>query len=137
MYVYHQHAKHFVPTFIKTPHVSENMTIWPCGSFEETILGNTKEPRTVPNEIFLDTLNMRHRTILLQRPTKLLNPLHASLFDLLPSDILADIDIWISGLEHRDKFKHVISRFKSMCNPVLFAIPHKLWTPYHNFGAFC
>ena len=62
--------------------------------------------------------------------------MHTPLFYLLSSYILAYIDIWLSGLEHRDKFKHVISRFKYMSNPVLFAIRHNLGTPYHNFGAF-
>ena len=45
------------------------------------------------------------------------------------------IDIWSSGLKHCNKFKHVILRFIYMCNPVLFAIPHEVWIPYHNFWA--
>ena len=136
IYVYHQHAKHFVTTFIKNYHISGKMTIWPRNSTEHFGWVNTHKPRAEPREIFSAPLNMNHCTILLWRPTKLLKPWHVSLFDILPSDFLADSDIWLSGLEHRNKFKHVISRFKSMCNPVLFAIPHKLWIPYHNFGAF-
>ena len=64
---------------------------------------------------------MHRFTIILQHPTKQLNPSYASLFNLLPSGILADIDIWLPGLEHCDKFKHVILRLKYMCKPVLFA----------------
>ena len=59
--------------------------------------------------------------------------MHTSLFDILPLVILEDTDIWLSGLKHRDKFKHVILRFKSMSNPVLFAISYNLWTSHHNF----
>ena len=111
------------------------MTIWPHDSTKETGWRNTEEPRTSCSEIFSTTNNIPRITRLLQIPIKQLKPFHASLWDLLPSDILVDIDIWLSGLKHRDKFKHKISRFKPMCNPVLFEIPHKLWTLYHNFGA--
>ena len=72
---------------------------------------------------------MYSRTLILQNPLKLLNPTHASLFDLLPLFILAYVDIRLSGLEHCDKFKHIILRFKSMSNPVLFAVSHDYWTP--------
>ena len=135
-YVYHQHTIVFFPTLIKTPHIYENMTIFPRDSTKDTGWGNTEELRTAPREIFLAFLNMHRRTLLLHRPTKLFKSSHASLFDILPSDILADIGIWISVLKHRDKFKHVISCFKYMCNPLLSAIPHYIWTPYHNFSAF-
>ena len=47
-----------------------------------------------------------------------------------------DILIWVSGLKHRDKFKHVVSCINTMYSSVLFEIPHDLWTPYHNFGFF-
>ena len=47
-----------------------------------------------------------------------------------------DIEIWLSGLEHRNNFKPVVSRINTMCNPILFAIPHNLWTPYQNFRVF-
>ena len=136
-YVYHHHAKTIVTTFIKTPHISENVTIWPRNYTKDTWWENTEEPRTIPCEIFSAPLNMHHLTILLKSPTKLLDPLHESLFYLLPSYILEDVDIWISGLEHRDKFKHAFLRFKYMCNPVFFTIPHKLWTLYHSFCALC
>ena len=125
-YVYHQHTKHFVTTFIKYSHISENMTIWPRNSTKEKVWRNTKEPRTAYCEIFSAPLNMNRRTIILQRPKKQLNPTHASLFDLIALEIFADVDIWISGLGHCNKFKHFISCFKPMCNPVLFEIPHDL-----------
>ena len=35
-YVYYQNAKHFITTFIKTPHIYENKTIWPHDSTKET-----------------------------------------------------------------------------------------------------
>ena len=79
---------------------------------------------------------MHCRTLILQRPTKLFNTSYASLFDLLPSDILEDIYILQSGLKHCDRLKHVILRFKSMSNPVLFKTPHELFTLYHNFGYY-
>ena len=103
---------------------------------KETGWGHYDQPEPTPREIFLSPPNMHHRAIILQRPTKLLNPTHASLFNTLPSDILADIDIFLSILEHHDKFKHVILHFKSISNPILFAIIHDLWTPYLNFGSF-
>ena len=62
--------------------------------------------------------------------------MNTSLFDLLPPDILADIDICLSGLEHRNKFKHIILHFKYMSNPIIFAIRHEHWTPYYNFESF-
>ena len=51
--------------------------------------------------------------------------------------IIVDIDICLSGLKHRDKFKHIISRFKYTCGPVQFKISHDLRIPYYNFGASC
>ena len=104
-----------VTIFIKTPHIYENMTIWPRGFTEETVWGNTEESRTTPHEIFSNTLNMHRRILLIHRPTKILNPSHESLFDLLPSDIIGDIDIWLSSLKHRNESNHIISRYKSIC----------------------
>ena len=89
-----------------------------------------------PREFFTSPLNTHHRTINLQYHSKLLKPSQAQLFDLLPTDILIDIEIWVSSLEHSEKFKPIILCFKTICNPIIFAIPHDLWTPYHNLGAF-
>ena len=72
----------------------------------------------------------------MKRPIKLINPTYASLFDILSLGILADIDIWLSGLDQHNKFKHIISRFKYMSNPILFAISYDLCNTYHNFGDF-
>ena len=113
------------------------MTIWPRNYTKETGWVHTGEPATAPREKFLYSLNMHWHKIILQLPTKWLNPTDASLFDILPSDILADIDIWVSSLEHWNKFKPFISCFKYMSNPVIFSIPYKLCTMYLNFGAFC
>ena len=51
-YIYHQHAKHSLTTFIKTLHIYKNLIIYPCTSTEETEWENNKEPRTAPHEIF-------------------------------------------------------------------------------------
>ena len=77
-----------------------------------------------------------HMKITPQRHPKQLNLTEAYLFDLLPTVILTDIEIWVSGLEHCDRFKAIVSRINFMYNPILFAIPHELWTPYHNFGVY-
>ena len=112
------------------------MKILPRDSNKESGWGHTREPATSPCEIFSYPLNTHCHTLILQRPTKLLKPPHASLFYIIPLEILTDIDIWISILKHLNKFNHAISRFKSICNPVFFKIPHELWTPYHIFRAF-
>ena len=85
------------------------MTIWPSNSTKETGWGHTKEPASAPHEIFLSNPNMHSCTLMLQCPTKQPRPTHASLFEILTSGILAGIDIWLSGLEHHNKLKHVIS----------------------------
>ena len=112
------------------------MKIWPHDSTKETGWGSTKVPEPVPHEIFSSPPNMNCCTLIMQRPEKPLKTTQASLIDLLPTEIIADINIWLSGLKHRDIFKHIILRFKYMSNPVLFTISYNLWTLYHNFGAF-
>ena len=92
-YVYHQHTQIFVTTLIKNPHVFENMTIWPCGYTKETGWGHTGEPVAASHEILSSPPNMHHHTLILQYIKKQLNPNHASLFYLVPSDIPVDIDI--------------------------------------------
>ena len=47
-----------------------------------------------------------------------------------------DIDIWVSELEHSDKFKAVITNMNTMRNPNLFAIPTEIWAPYQNFRVY-
>ena len=111
------------------------MKFWPHNSTKETRWVHTREPADALREIFFCHLNMHYRTAIVQHPKKWLKYMHASLFSLLPSNILADIDIWLSDLEHCNKFKHVISSFKYMSNLVISKITHKLWTPYHNCGA--
>ena len=87
-----------------------------------------------PREFFASTLITHCWTGTLQHLSKKLNPLQASLFDLLTTTILTDIKIWVFGLENCDRFKPVVLRFKTMCNLILFATNHGLWNPYHNFG---
>ena len=135
-YVYHTYAQTFCHNIYKNSSQSQKMTIWPHSSTKETGWGHIGETETALCEILLYTLSMHRRTVIIKCTKKRLRYSHASLFNLLPLDILADIDIWLFGFEHWDKFKHVISRFKSMSNPILFAILHKLRTPYHNFRVF-
>ena len=67
---------------------------------------------------------------------KQLNPIETYLFDTFPRYILTYIDIWVSGLEHRERFKAVIRNINTLCNPSLFAIPQELLAPCHNFSAY-
>ena len=77
-----------------------------------------------------------HTTSKLHCHPKLLNPTETYLFYLLPKDILTDIDIWVSGLKHRDKFKSVIINMATMCNPIFLAILQEIWVLYHNFSVY-
>ena len=79
-------------------------------------------------------INTNHKTNTLHRHPKKLKPTEAYLFDLFPTLIFTDIEIWVSGLEHRDKFKTIVSRINFMYNPITFTIPREIWTPYHNLG---
>ena len=63
-YIYHQHTKRFVTTFIKNPHIYEYTIIWLLNSTKETGWGHTKELRSAPHEIFSSPLNMQHHTFL-------------------------------------------------------------------------
>ena len=110
------------------------MTSWQRNYTETTGWVHYKEP--APRVIKLLRPNMHPSKIITQRPIKLRKPIHASLFNLIHPDILADIDIWLSVLEYRDKFKHIILRSKYMSNPVLFSINAEYWNPHHNFEAF-
>ena len=97
------------------------------------LVDNNKYPR----ELFASPLNKHCCTSTLQLHSKRLNPSQVSLFGLLTIDIITDIEIWVSSLEHRDKFKPVAFRIKNMCNPIIFVIPHNLYTPYQKFRVFC
>ena len=77
-----------------------------------------------------------HKTSTLHRHMKQLKNVESYLFDLLPTFILTYIDIWVSGLKHRDKLKAVAKNMNYLSNPTLFAIPHELWATYHNFNAY-
>ena len=90
----------------------------------------------IPDEIYYGPLlrpSASRCTLITKRPTKILNPTNASLFGLIPLDILAAIYIWIAVIEYHNKFKHVLSRLESTSIPVLHKILTKYWTPYHNF----
>ena len=93
---------------------------------------------TTPHNLVKNTRwgNTDHKTSPLHQHTKQLKPTKAYLFYLLPKFILMDIDIWVSGLKHRDKLKAVAKNMNYLSNPTLFAIPHDLWATYHNFNAY-
>ena len=125
---------HYVIYFIKNPHISESTTILPHDSTAEIVWGHANNNK-YPREIFASPLNTNHRTSTLQSTSKRLKPLDASLFYLLPTYIIKNIEIWVPGLEHCNKFNHIFSRFKTMCNPILFTMPNNLWNAYHNSRA--
>ena len=81
-------------------------------------------------------INTNHKTNTLHRHPKKLKPTEEYLFDLLSTVTLTDIEIWVSSLEHPDKFKAVVSCINFMYNPVLFEIINELWTPYNNLGVY-
>ena len=87
-------------------------------------------------ELFPSPLNTHLRTSKLHHHKKKLNPTEAYLSDLLHTVILMDIEIWVFGLENRDKFKANVSCINFMYNPVLFSIPTEIWTPKQNFRFF-
>ena len=116
-YVYHQHG--ISPSII----YKKSINFW-----------NMTTPRNFAKNTRLGCA--KHKTITLHRHTKQLNTTESSLFDIFPKFILTDIEIWVSGLEHRDKFMAVVSRINSMYNPIIYAITHELWTPYQNFRVY-
>ena len=72
-------------------------------------------------------------TSTLHRHTKIHNPTESCPFYLLPQDVLTEIDLLASLLEHRDKLKAVITKIHPLLDSIIFAIPQYLWAPYHNF----
>ena len=91
---------------------------------------------TTPHNFTINTRwgHTYHKTSTLNLDPKLLTPTETSLFDLLPTDILMYIDIWVSGLKHCDKSKAVIKNMNNLCNPTLFVILLELWATYRNFS---
>ena len=63
-----------------------------------------------------------HTTSTLHLNPRQLNPTETYLYDLLLQDIITDIDIWVYGLENREKIKAVITNMNTMCNPTILAI---------------
>ena len=125
--IIHKNSSIFLKTWQFFPHGSTKKNRW----------GNWNQPEPVPRETFLSPPNMHSRTIILFGITKELNPTHASLLSLLPLEIFEDLYMWLSGLKHCDKFKHVILRFKYIINSALFTTSHDLWNLYHNIKTFC
>ena len=80
--------------------------------------------------------NFDQTTSKLNHHPKRLNPTETYLFVLFLQHMLTNIDIWVSGLEHRERFKAVIRNINTLCNPSLFAIPQELLAPCHNFSVY-
>ena len=93
---------YFVTSFTKTPHIYENMT--PRDFTKNTVWGREINKKD-PCEFFALPLKKNILTSTLQCHYKEPNTSQASLFYLLPTEILTDIEIWVSGLKHCDKFK--------------------------------
>ena len=133
-YDYRNHANTFCHILHKNLHISKNMTT-PRDFNKNTGWGRDNNNKYL-REFFASLLITHCLTSNLQRHSNQLKPSHSSLFYLLHTYILTDTEVWLSSLEHCDKFNPVVLRIKTKCNPVLFAIPHNLWTPYQNFGFF-
>ena len=67
------------------------------------------ENKKYRRELFVSPLNNVFCASTFQRHPKQLKPSQASLFDLLPTDILMDTEICISGLKYCDKCKAIVS----------------------------
>ena len=80
---------------------------------------------TTPRNFAINTRwgHENHKTSTLHSHPKQLKPTEEYLFYLLSQGVLMDIDILVSVLGHRDKFKAVITNMNTMCNLTLFAIP--------------
>ena len=59
-----------------------------------------------------------HKTSTPQSDPKLIKPTYESLFYILHTVILTYIEIQVSGLKHRDKFKAVVLRINFMYTPL-------------------
>ena len=122
--------RHFFTSFTK---LYKFLKIWQHHvNFLKTQDGGVPTTR----EFFPSPINTHFHTSTLKRHPKLLKPTEAYLFNLLPAVIFMDIEIWISSLKYHDKFKAVVLSINSMHYPFFFAVPHELWTPYHNSIAF-
>ena len=76
------------------------------------------------------------KTSTLHHHPKQLELTETYLFGIFPTCILTDIDIWVSGLKHLDKFKAVIKNTNNLYNPTLLAITTELRAPYHNSSVY-
>ena len=129
-YVYHQHTNTFFTSFTK---LYKFLKIW---QHRINLLKTQDGGVPTTREFFPSPINTHFHTSTLKRHPKLLKPTKASLFNILPTVFLVDIEIWVSSLNYCDKFKVVFLLINYMYNPVLFAVPRELWTPYHHFGVF-
>ena len=75
-------------------------------------------------------------TSTLHRHPKRHNPTEPCLLDLLPQDVLTEIEFLESGLEHRDKPNSVITKIHPLLNPILVANPQNILSSYHNLGVY-
>ena len=67
-------------------------------------------------------------------PTKRLNIVEVSLFDLLPMNIIIVVDYLIIRSKYKDKHTQIISQFTRQPFPVICTLAHKHRKPHHNYG---
>ena len=74
---------------------------------------------TIPLNFTINTgwVYINHKTSTLYQHRKKLNPTEPYLFDIFPTEILTDIDVWVSSLEHYDKLKAVIKNMNTLSTP--------------------
>ena len=86
---------------------------------------------TTPHNFAINTRwrHVYHKKSTIHCHPKQLKLTETYLFYILPQDILMNIDIWVFRIEHRDKFKSVITNMNTMCNPTLFANTTELCVP--------
>ena len=148
-YLHHilSHPKQFT-TFIKLLTIFDTMKSWQP---DYTKISSGQENCEQPDEVdhwdpvcpcvpvrLTMLLQCHNTTILDHYPPKIPKPANGSLFDLLPPDVLAAIDNWLTELKYHDKFKHVLLQFKYKINTFLYIIPYQYWNPYQkNHSSKC
>ena len=68
------------------------MTSWQPNFNKTIVWGNCKQTSEIDYGPMLRPSAPRHRRIIMQRPTKIVKPTNVSFLNILPLDILADID---------------------------------------------
>ena len=77
--------------FVQLSEVNIFPPVCPCAPFRRTILSHCQT-----------------NTLLEYHPLERLHPVNISLFDILPLDVLADINSWLIGIKCHDKYKNAL-----------------------------